>query len=90
VDIFIASHHGRESGYCENVFNYCTPKLIIISDKSITETSITDTYRTYSQGLNVVSGNGSISKRYVLTTRNDGAISLYIDPEGRCTINTSS
>ena len=32
VDIFIASHHGRESGYCSKVFDYCRPQLVIMSD----------------------------------------------------------
>lgn len=89
VDIFIASHHGRESGHCEDVFNYCTPKLVIISDKSVSETSITNTYLTHAQGLNVINGSGVTNKRYVLTTRNDGAVSLYIDPQGRYLVNTS-
>jgi len=35
VTIFIASHHGRENGYCEEVFNYCQPKIIIISDMGL-------------------------------------------------------
>ena len=35
TNFFIASHHGRESGYCKEVFDYCQPLLIIISDDSI-------------------------------------------------------
>jgi beta-lactamase superfamily II metal-dependent hydrolase len=89
IDIFIASHHGRESGYCEDVFSYCTPKIVILSDKSNSETSCADSYRNFAQGLPVTNGAGVSNRRYVLTTRTDGAISLYIDPQGRCLINTS-
>src|SRR5438128_3537256 len=35
VNIFVASHHGRESGYCPDVFDHCHPALVIISDESI-------------------------------------------------------
>src|SRR6266704_584688 len=83
VDIFIASHHGRESGFCEEVFNYCSPKLVIMSDKSEVETSCPDDYRPYVQGLLVTNAAGETRKRFVLTTRTDGAIFINIDPEGR-------
>lgn len=26
VNVFVASHHGRENGYCEEVFQYCKPE----------------------------------------------------------------
>ena len=32
VNIFVASHHGRESGYCKEVFDYCSPRYVIMSD----------------------------------------------------------
>ncbi len=89
VDIFIASHHGRESGFCEEVFNYCSPKLVIMSDKSEVETSCPDDYRPYVQGLLVTNAAGETRKRFVLTTRTDGAIFINIDPEGRGYISTS-
>lgn len=90
VDIFIASHHGRESGFCEEVFNYCSPKLVIMSDKSQSETSCPDDYRPFTQGLSVINAAGETNTRKVLTTRSDGAINVYIDPEGRYKISTSS
>jgi len=89
VDIFIASHHGRESGFCEDVFTYCTPQIVILSDKSNSESTYAENYRNATKGLNVTNSSGVVNKRYVLTTRSDGAISLYIDPQGRCFINTS-
>ena len=42
TNIFIASHHGRSAGYCEDVFDYCTPDLIILSDKGIVHTALPD------------------------------------------------
>jgi beta-lactamase superfamily II metal-dependent hydrolase len=35
LTILVASHHGRESGYCADVFNYCAPRAIVMSDKAI-------------------------------------------------------
>jgi len=71
VDVFVASHHGRESGYCAEVFNYCKPKLIVISDGSIQY----DTQRmtsTYSQHASGMIFNDYFRK--VVTTRRDGNI----------------
>ena len=30
VNVFIASHHGRENGYCREVFDYSSPQFIVI------------------------------------------------------------
>ena len=71
VDYFIASHHGRENGYCKEVFKYCNPKAIIFSDASISY----DTQKmssTYGQHASGISFSGQ--RRKVLTTRNDGSI----------------
>lgn len=35
VDVFIASHHGRDNGYCEELFEACKPNVIIFSDSNI-------------------------------------------------------
>ncbi|MBU3934681.1 hypothetical protein KKC00_01820 [Patescibacteria group bacterium] len=73
VNIFIASHHGREGGYCEDVFKYCSPDIIIISDKEVThETQKTN----YTKHANGVTWDGGPEKRYVLTTRSDGMITI--------------
>lgn len=70
VDVFIAPHHGRETGYCEEVFNYCSPDVIVFSDgpKKYATQEMTDKYAKHAQGINF---NGQT--RYVLTTRNDGS-----------------
>ena len=71
VDVFIASHHGRENGYCPEVFDYCSPELIIFSDSSIKHATqeMASKYASHASGARV---NGEI--RYVLSTRNDGEI----------------
>lgn len=83
ADILLAPHHGRESGWYENLFDYFEPKLTIISDKESVETSFVDEYRKKTTGLNVKSrGTGNIKKRKCLTTRSDGAIFLSIGSDG--------
>ena len=89
VDIFTASHHGRESGYCEEVFDYCSPNLVLISDKSTEEATYPDLYRHHAHGLTVKTGSQGTQTRFVLTTRRDGAIHIHLDPQGRYGIGTS-
>lgn len=69
VDVFVASHHGRESGYCEKVFDYCRPAVVVFSDSpSVHGTQETaDLYASHARGTQF---NGEM--RYVLSTRNDG------------------
>lgn len=33
--VLVAAHHGRESGYSEEIFQYFTPHAIVMSDKAI-------------------------------------------------------
>ncbi len=73
VNIFVASHHGRASGYCEEVFRYCRPDMVLISDKEIVHDSQENCYREHANG---VTWNGGPDKRYVLTTRSDGDITI--------------
>jgi beta-lactamase superfamily II metal-dependent hydrolase len=75
VNIFIASHHGRESGYCEEVFEFCEPELIIISDESLRYETQETRYRNHASGIPWGDGN-----RYVLSTRNDGMITIRQNP----------
>ena len=74
VDIFIASHHGRENGYCPEVFteHSCRPDVFVFSDSDIRYTTqeMTNTYANWASGIQ---HNGQT--RGVLTTRSDGSIS---------------
>ena len=69
VDLFVASHHGRESGYCEDVFRFCSPSLIIMSDSEIVHASqkMANTFHSHASGDSFA---GEI--RHVVTTRRDG------------------
>jgi beta-lactamase superfamily II metal-dependent hydrolase len=79
VDIFVAAHHGRISGYCENVFEYCKPAVILISDKEMVyESQICD----YAKHASGIGWNGSpTEKRYVMTTRCDGNMVITKEPD---------
>lgn len=75
VDVFIASHHGRESGYCQEVFDYCKPCLVVMSDGPVQSDTqlMASTYAQHASGeiFNVPSGS---ELRKVVTTRKDGNI----------------
>lgn len=74
VNVFVASHHGRKNGYCREVFNYCSPEIIVVSDKSIVHDTQTTAgkYGQHARGVRFTDG----AMRYVLTTRNNGHIAI--------------
>lgn len=80
TDILVASHHGRESGYCDDIFDYFTPSAVVISDKPIEH----ETQRTVPDYRRVVRDQGvrvrtTMKDRHVLTTRRDGWIQFVVD-----------
>ena len=80
TEILVASHHGREDGYCADIFNYFTPSAVVISDKRIeheTQKTVPD-YRKVvrDQGVRV---STTLKNRHVLTTRRDGWILFAVD-----------
>ncbi|MBZ9974200.1 MULTISPECIES: hypothetical protein [unclassified Mesorhizobium] len=78
--VLIASHHGRESGICPEIFDYCSPYFIVISDKGYmydTQRTI-PYYRTKARGA----AFRDESFRRVLTTRRDGRIGFTFSPRG--------
>lgn len=83
VSVLIAAHHGREAGFCKEIFDYCSPNLVIISDKGWSETSRTELYSDQSYGLYVRSRSRGRVHRKVLTTRQDGAVMVEITNEGK-------
>lgn len=79
VDVLLAPHHGRDSGYCAEIFNYFKPKLTIISDGHFCDTSATDRYNKVTIGWPVFHrNNGTKEERKCLTTRKDGVIVVQI------------
>jgi beta-lactamase superfamily II metal-dependent hydrolase len=78
VSVFVASHHGRVSGYCEEVFHYCHPQIVLISDKDKIFDSQEHVYTKHASGI---LWNGSATdRRYVLTTRCDGHMTITTPP----------
>lgn len=80
TNILVASHHGRENGYCPEVFNYFTPDAVVISDKPIeheTQKMVPDYRRVVrDQGVRV---RTTMKDRHVLTTRRDGWIQFTVN-----------
>lgn len=74
TDVFVASHHGRESGFSSDLFDVFRPRLTIISDGPAGETSATSRYSTVSRGWRVYRRSGGSEERKCVTTRKDGVI----------------
>ena len=82
--VLVASHHGREAGFHSDVFKCVKPDIVIVSDGKYSDTSVTDKYRHHAQGFTVTGRSTNYSEtRFVLTTRNDGAIWLTASENGK-------
>ena len=89
TDVLVASHHGRESGFCPDVFDHFTPSAVVISDKPIEH----ETQRTVPDYRRVVRDQGvrvrtTMKNRRVLTTRRDGWIQFRVSANGDYFIDT--
>jgi beta-lactamase superfamily II metal-dependent hydrolase len=85
TNIFIASHHGRNNGYYPDIFNYCKPECIVISDKGIihdTQKDMASVYGNHIQGSGIIFDGNSVNRRKVLTTRDSGHIYIQLFPNG--------
>jgi beta-lactamase superfamily II metal-dependent hydrolase len=73
VNMFVAPNHGREESYCADVFNYCRPELIIVSNELNQRISPTmlNQYQKHAKG----SPSGVCGKK-LLTTHDDGTITI--------------
>jgi beta-lactamase superfamily II metal-dependent hydrolase len=77
VTVFVASHHGRENGCCSEVFQFCQPQAIIISDagKQHATQETCNWYASKASGCNTI---GNVQRK-VFTTRSDGHITINTD-----------
>lgn len=84
ADIYLASHHGRESGYHDEIINIINPRLTIVSDSRFHENSVIDKYGRKSRGWSVYKGD-QVIKRNTLSTYNDGVITVKAgyNPNGK-------
>ncbi len=76
TDVFVAPHHGRQSGFSSALFDHIQPRLTIISDGPFCETSSTDLYGQQTTGWTVYKRAGGKEERKCITTRNDGVIEV--------------
>jgi len=83
ADVLLASHHGRNAGFCEDLFRHMTPRLTIISDGPSGNTSVTSKYFSNTSGWKVMSrSTGVVEDRRCLTTRYDKGIDVTISHNG--------
>jgi beta-lactamase superfamily II metal-dependent hydrolase len=88
VTVFVASHHGRENGFCEEVMRLCPNiQVVVISDKAkgYQSQETTDRYRAYTHGFDYRG-----THRHVLTTRRDGYMCFSMPLVGQATIALSA
>lgn len=85
VNIFITSKSGQEDGYCPEVFDYCQPDFVIISNHVHRQppNSVLRQYERHAKGLRAFLG-----KRKVLTTRDVGTIIIQQSEGKPLEINT--
>jgi beta-lactamase superfamily II metal-dependent hydrolase len=80
TSILVASHHGRKSGWCEELRDYCNPYYVVISDKGY----MYDTQETVPLYRSIAKGGPFRTEptRHVLTTRNDGRVGFtFTNPQ---------
>jgi beta-lactamase superfamily II metal-dependent hydrolase len=82
--VFIASHHGRTSGYNPDVFNYCKPYVVIVSDVEPEDKDESKVYEQHATGI-----NWKGAKKKVLHTWDVGHIMIEQGATGNWTINSS-
>ena len=79
TDVLLAPHHGRESGYCPELFGYIRPRLTVISDGRFCDTSATGRYKAVTSGWTTFYRHRTGSeRRFCLTTRHDGDITIEL------------
>lgn len=74
ADILLAPHHGRESAYHADFVRLVNPRLTIVSDGSLCDTSSNHRYSAISRGWQVYKSDGSSTTRKCLTTNSDGEV----------------
>jgi len=86
--VLVASHHGRENGCCEEIFENWIPQAVIISDAGI-EHATQETRNWYAARTSGCRTRAGIDRK-VFTTRRDGKITIDVDGQGQWFIETST
>jgi beta-lactamase superfamily II metal-dependent hydrolase len=78
VNIFVASNHGREDGYCPEVFDDCKPDLVIVSNEGDypLSTTMLERYERHAKGAPSGVCDRNVCDRRVLTTHDNGTITV--------------
>ena len=85
--VLVVSHHGRTNGYCQRIFDYFEPQVVVISDKSIVHSTQKPHYLYAASDQGVLVSNTN-RRRRCLTTRKDGWILFKVSDDGRYTVTT--
>jgi len=94
TNVYVASHHGRENGCCEELFALCRPQLVIFSD-GVKQHETQETlawYRARTIGVPDYSRPAGLlghPLRRVMTTRRDGTIAIEVSANGNFLITPS-
>ncbi|MBI2928236.1 MAG: MBL fold metallo-hydrolase [Verrucomicrobia bacterium] len=65
--MLVAAHHGREKGWCAELFDHISPQLVIISDGAAKETNYASNYSQKAKGCPVKARNSSeVKTRFVV------------------------
>jgi len=89
VKVFVASHHGRENGCCDELFLWMRPELVIFSDCAIkhgTQEATSSWYAARTSGIPDWTRPKEFFEyetRKVMTTRCDGKIMIDVGQAGR-------
>lgn len=81
TDVLLAAHHGREAGYCAELFDVIRPSLTIISDGPA-PTSATGKYKAVTRGWKTFYRRGGSERRFCLTTRRDNDVVIELGRNG--------
>lgn len=85
--VLVASHHGRANGYCQRMFDYFEPQVVVVSDKSIVHATQRPRYQ-YAASDNGILVSNTNKRRRCLTTRKDGWILFKVSETGLFTVTT--
>lgn len=94
TQVYVASHHGRENGCCNEMFDLFKPQLVLFSDgPKQHETQETHAwYRSRTTGIPDYSRRGGVigqPLRRVMTTRKDGTITIDVKVDGAFLVTPS-
>jgi len=74
IDVLLAPHHGRDSGFDNDTIANFNPRLTIISDGRFGDSSAASRYSAKTRGWKVHKRNSTDEERKCVTTRSDGVI----------------